>query len=244
MTGGAGGILGRTKSAAFCSLVLFCSCTSRPAPAPGIAIVDVTIVDVRDGTLTPGATVLITGERITEIGPAASVRAPKRARRIDGRGKFLIPGLWDMHARSDGDLTALYTMVSLGITGVRDIGSDPAKLDDARRQIDARLVAGPRVFTGVEIPERDARFVPPGRSLHSALDGMVSRGATPLQALQAATLNPVAFLGLRGSLGVIEPGRAADVVMLDSNPLDDIRNTRRVSAVIARGLLVSERTFP
>ena len=56
-----------------------------------------------------------------------------------------------------------------------------------------------------------------------------------MEALQTATLNPAKFLGMENQLGTIEKGKLADLVLLDANPLQDIRNTRRISAVVANG---------
>jgi imidazolonepropionase-like amidohydrolase len=61
---------------------------------------------------------------------------------------------------------------------------------------------------------------------------------TPLQALQAATLNPARFLGKLDDLGTVEKGRFADLVILDANPLEDIHNTTKINAVIAQGKLL------
>jgi imidazolonepropionase-like amidohydrolase len=77
----------------------------------------------------------------------------------------------------------------------------------------------------------------PGFSLHEELVRLVEAGLTPLQSLQAATLNPARVLGLADSLGTIEPGKLADLVLLDANPLDDIRNTQQIRAVVADGQL-------
>ncbi len=62
-----------------------------------------------------------------------------------------------------------------------------------------------------------------------------------MQALQTATRNAAEFLGELGSFGTIEQGKAADLVLLEANPLEDIRNTRRISAVILRGRVVSRK---
>ncbi len=62
---------------------------------------------------------------------------------------------------------------------------------------------------------------------------MVAAGLTPFEALKAGTVNAARFLGL--STGVIETGREADLVLLDSNPLVDISSTRRVHGVMVRG---------
>jgi len=56
-----------------------------------------------------------------------------------------------------------------------------------------------------------------------------------LEALRAATLSPAIFFGLSDSLGTIEAGKIADLVVLDGNPLQDIRNTNRILAVISEG---------
>jgi hypothetical protein len=77
-------------------------------------------------------------------------------------------------------------------------------------------------------------FVYPGSSLHEELELLVEAGLTPLQALQAATFNAAMFLD-RGDIGVVEAGRQGDLVLLDADPLTDIRNTRQIRAVVYRG---------
>jgi imidazolonepropionase-like amidohydrolase len=78
----------------------------------------------------------------------------------------------------------------------------------------------------------------PGFTLHEELALLVESGFSPLQALQSATLTPARFLGQEADLGSVEVGKLADLVVLDGNPLDDIRNTRRISAVVTRGRLL------
>ncbi len=67
----------------------------------------------------------------------------------------------------------------------------------------------------------------------------VAAGFTPLEALQTATLNPAKFLGMEDRLGTIEKGKLADLVLLDANPLDEIRNTQKIAGVIANGRYLS-----
>jgi imidazolonepropionase-like amidohydrolase len=375
-----------------------------------IAITHVTVIDVRAGTIEKDMTVLIVGDRISAVQTAeGKERLPtKEITVIDGRGKYLIPGLWDMHAHSDGEDRVLRLFIAYGITGIRDMAGDAAKLTDARRRIRSGELTGPRlVFSGpmlegppsqaddwtwiIHSPEearhavdrlvelrvdfikvhdglaresyfaiaaaskkRGISFVghvpasmtpseasdlgqksiehlefvpkpchalfqsvvggaprklpsgcdpqsleellhrfaqngtwldptlqsfrywaptqwsvifsgfrelvpaiqqnhvsilagtdssgvleekndPPGTSLHDELALLVDAGLTPSEALRAASLNPALFLGLSDSLGTIEPGKTATMVLLDANPLQDIRNTRRIAAVISEG---------
>jgi Amidohydrolase family len=92
--------------------------------------------------------------------------------------------------------------------------------------------AGVRLLAGTDAPRA---FIYPGFSLHEELSLLVSSGLTPAEALRAATYNPAAYLGSLDSLGTIEQGKVADLVLIDANPLLDIRNTRRISTVIANG---------
>ena len=78
----------------------------------------------------------------------------------------------------------------------------------------------------------------PGIDLHDELDYFVRAGLRPVEALACATTVPVAFLGMSDSLGAIAPGMRADVVLLDADPRLDIRNARKIAAVIAGGRLV------
>jgi imidazolonepropionase-like amidohydrolase len=79
----------------------------------------------------------------------------------------------------------------------------------------------------------------PGFSLHDELALFVQGGMPPLAALQTATINPARYLGALDSLGTIAEGKIADLVLLDGNPLKDIRHTRRIHAVIANGRLLT-----
>ena len=89
------------------------------------------------------------------------------------------------------------------------------------------LMAGTDTAAGV--------YVIPGFSLHQELELFVKAGLTPMEALQTATLNPAKFLGRTPDSGTVETGKLADLVLLEANPLDDIRNTQKISAVILGG---------
>jgi imidazolonepropionase-like amidohydrolase len=88
-----------------------------------------------------------------------------------------------------------------------------------------------------------APYVIPGFALHEELALLVKAGLSPMQALEAATKNPADFLGKSATQGTIEAGKNADLLLLDGDPLEDIRNTRRIRAVILGGRLLNRSTL-
>ena len=409
LVAGIAGLMRRQSNLLLLCVVLGALQTTAPASSE-IAITHITIIDVRAGTMKPDMTVLIEGDRITAVRPSKNKESllTKEIQVIDGRGKFLLPGLWDMHVHTDGDDRALHLLLANGITGIRDMAGDVAKLADARRRIDSGELIAPRlVFAGpmLEGPpsqadeetwiihspeearhavqrlaelhvdfikvhdgltredflaiaaaskERRLSFVghvpasmipaeasdlgqksiehlefvpkschalfesvagdaprnlpagcdprsfdelfhrfarngtwldptiqsfrywapaqwsaifsefrelvrpirqnqvsilagtdsssaleekgdPPGVSLHDELALLAEAGFTQAEALRAATLSPAVFLGLSDSIGTIEPKKIADLVLLEADPLQDIRNTKRIAAVISAG---------
>jgi len=402
----------RFLNCAVCWVLAVAAPTSPPAPVR-TAVTHVTVIDVRSGLAKPDMTAVLFQGRIESVGPAAAAHVGRSARIIDGRGRYLIPGLWDMHVHEGDNERALRLMLAAGITGVRDMGSDVEKLREARRRLRTGEWTGPRlVFAGpmlegppseaasdtwiVRTPEEATRavkllasegvdfikvhdnlardtyraiadaartsglpfaghvsasttpleasnlgqksiehleFVPqpcrvlfepagparsipaecddtalramlqafaangtwldptigsfryfapeqwpaifagfralalpirqsgvriltgtdqsgyledkgdiPGRSLHDELALLVEAGFTPAEVLRAATLNAAVFLGLGDSLGTVEAGKVANLVLLEANPLQDIRNTRRIVAVIVEGRVVGRST--
>jgi imidazolonepropionase-like amidohydrolase len=100
-------------------------------------------------------------------------------------------------------------------------------------QIVGRMqAAGVRLMAGTDTT---APYVFPGSALHEELALFVQAGLTPMQALQAATKSPAEFLGKFETQGTVEQGKFADLLLLDANPLADIRNTQKIRAVILRG---------
>lgn len=420
-----------------------------------VALVNVSIIDTVSGAIRPGMTVVIARGRIATVAPNRRAHIPKGASRVDASGKFLIPGLWDMHVhlffgeRYPGGVEVMLPLfIANGITGVRDMGSDLAPILAARRDTNDGSVLGPRMviagpmldgpttrYTGAvfavaspagardavtllrrsgvdfikvqsvlshesylaiadacraqgmtlaghvpdavsaaeaitagqksfehllgvfeasssaapgtrkkrtelietfdpareaalirelarnqvwqvptlywgrgsiladvvdmnkdpdiiyaplswrtrwaqitgnmvkdiepgSLPQREklvehtlgvvkrmhdggvpflagtdtpaAIDVIPGSSLHHELERFVAAGFSPLEALQTATINPAKFLGTTKDFGTVEKGKIADLVLLDANPLADIRNTRSIDSVIANGRLYSK----
>ena len=92
------------------ALACLCASLTGPTDPPGgdgqaetvTAFVDVTLIPMDRERRMPGQTVLVRGDRIVEIGPVAKVKVPEGGVRVDGKGKFLIPGLAEMHAHIPG----------------------------------------------------------------------------------------------------------------------------------------------
>jgi imidazolonepropionase-like amidohydrolase len=135
------------------SLLLASFAVSQEKPAaPQIVIEHVTVINPSTASVQPEMTVVVTGDRITTVSATASVPPPKDARVIDGTGRYLIPGLWDMHVHSafgdwfpGGRDIILPLFIANGVTGVRDMGGDLPVLFAWRKQIAAGEIVGPRM---------------------------------------------------------------------------------------------------
>jgi hypothetical protein len=399
-------------------------CHAAAPAVTHVAIQDVAVVDVAASTVHPHMTVVIEGESIKVIGGAAAAHIPPGARIVNGTGKFLIPGLWDMHVHLWYRENQLPIFLAFGVTGVQDMGSDFERTSAWRSAIESGKAVGPHIVTSgppvngapsddEKLPtlvartpaearqafdklydldvdfikvlsglSRDAyfalaeqarhwhirleghiptsitaweaidahqaslehlfgvmksvstddealrffeqcairdirisptlvlwqrmahvtddklvsdprlKYVPesirkswpalkdenseaykrqiegiyklvalttrtkvellagtdtgdpytiPGATLHDELEQLVAAGLSPHQALAAATIAPARFLGWDEAMGTIETGKLADLVLLDADPLIDIRNTRKIAAVFARGKYHSRR---
>jgi hypothetical protein len=95
--------------------------------------------------------------------------------------------------------------------------------------------AGVTLLVGTDSPEP---HVTPGVSLHQEMERLVESGLTPAEVLRAATLNNARALRQEANLGSIAAGKLADLVLLTGNPLEDVRNTRRIELVVRGGLVV------
>ncbi|MGI9037470.1 MAG: amidohydrolase family protein [Gemmatimonadota bacterium] len=153
-------------------LFLLIATAAPAAMAQSLAFTRVTVIDVRDGTVRPNTTVVVTGNRITAVGPVGAVEIPSGATVIDGTGRFLIPGLWDMHAHTTTDRNTREVifplLVAHGVTGIRSMAADCfetgepnceeegssatlATIEDVRRwrrEMASGDLVGPRVVAG------------------------------------------------------------------------------------------------
>jgi len=391
---------------------LCCSLAALAQKDSSLALTHVTVIDCTGAPAQANSTVVVAQGRITAVGLSDAIKIPAGTRVVDATGKFLIPGLWDMHGHlTDATEDAFPLLIMNGVTGVRDMGGDLAQLDRWRSEINGGLRVGPHIIRAgpfvdgpkegvtnrltVRAPEEARRavhdlkakgvdfikvhnalppeaffalmdeahmehipvavhlpknvgsgeasdagvaslehvetlyenalwrkgataktieqgvdeilgptgqdlfqrfvkngtwYVPtlvayergfvlwnndpeslkprldiheknievirmmhkagvaimagsdfsdwamvPGVDLHNELALLVEAGFTPMEALQAATLNPAKFLGKTDTYGTIQVGRAADLVLLDMNPLEDISHTRKIRAVVLGG---------
>ena len=94
---------------------------------------------------------------------------------------------------------------------------------------------GVRILAGTDTPYP---YCVPGFALHQELALLEEAGLSPAAALRTATWNPAEFLHVSRDYGSLEPGKVADLVVLDANPLIAIANTTRIQAVMRRGHLI------
>jgi cytosine/adenosine deaminase-related metal-dependent hydrolase len=170
--------MSRPLSAAFwvsLGFVFLTTSASVAQEAPEVvAFENVTVLPMDGERILPSQTVIVRGRRIAELGPAASLRVPEGALRIDGRGKFLMPGLAEMHGHLPGPQAieqlgadyldrVLFLFVANGVTTVRGMLGVPLHL-----QVKAEIARGerwgPQVFTtgpslnGASVPTREAAW--------------------------------------------------------------------------------------
>ena len=138
---------------------------------PTLAIEHVNVVNVVAGSISRDQTILIAGRRIQNVAPAEHTRVGEGTEILDGRGRYLIPGLWDMHVHADS--SDLPTLLAYGVTGVRDMGGDFREILAWRTQIDSGSMTGPRLVAGgprlVGPPKTNG---PADRVITSAADGI------------------------------------------------------------------------
>lgn len=120
------------------------------AGAPEVAFVNVNVVPMDKERVLLHQTVVVKDARIVALGPSAKTKVPKRAQRIDGRGKYLMPGLADMHVhvggRPETRQASLVLFIANGVTTVRNMKGSPADLA-LRREIEEGRVLAPRIYS-------------------------------------------------------------------------------------------------
>ncbi len=120
--------------------------TALPGRRTGtFAFVGATVIDVTGKPPIPNATVVTSGGKIVAVGSSSSVKIPKDAQRIDVSGKFIIPGLWDMHAHYEQvEWGPIY--LAAGVTTVRDVGNEYDFITQVRDAVNSGKALGPHML--------------------------------------------------------------------------------------------------
>jgi hypothetical protein len=154
-------------------LCLLAAAWSRPAAPPvPVAFEHVNVIDATGSPPSSDMTVTTVDGRIATIEPSARARVAANAQRIDGRRRFLIPGLWDMHVHLTSTTEiACPALVANGITGVRDMGGDLSLIDWMRDRIERGELTGPAIFRSGPFVDGSKPGVPDRLVLWHAADG-------------------------------------------------------------------------
>jgi len=176
------------------SVCLLCiagtGCVQERPAVPTLAIVGVAVVDVDNGMTLRNQTVLVAANRITGVGARDSVPIPAGAQVVEAEGRFLIPGLWDMHTHLiDPDIpggleVVLPLLVANGVTGVRDMGSSSLdSIVELRRAVRDGDVLGPRIVLAGKVLDGLPVVFPPDEIVVrtaaeavKAVDSLATRG--------------------------------------------------------------------
>ncbi|HSA92974.1 MAG TPA: amidohydrolase family protein [Terriglobales bacterium] len=170
-------------------------------PPPLLVLTNVNVVDVTSGSVEPRLNVFIRDGRIEAIAKRALIQASRNVQVVNADGKYLIPGLWDMHVhtaiRSEAEsLLPLY--LAYGVVGVRDMGGDFDRIRHMREEIAAGRVLGPTIvspgpFVDGPQPEPDSNFLPvaDAAEARAAVRDLEARGADFIKV--QAGLSPEAY---------------------------------------------------
>jgi hypothetical protein len=151
---------------------------ARESPEHALAFTHVTVIDATGAPALPDMTVVIENKYIVDLGRSRDVRPPHDATIVDAKGKYLIPGLWDMHVHTvfgnwlpRNEKITLPLFVANGITGVRDMGSDLDVIKQWRARIEAGRLLGPRIFMAGPMLDGPVPRFPSSAPVANAADG-------------------------------------------------------------------------
>ena len=203
-------------------------------------IAHVTVINPGTVSVKKDRTVVVSGKRIASVLPSAKFKASAGARVINGRGKFLIPGLWDMHVHTafgdwfpGGQDVILPLFIANGITGVRDMGGDVSVLKRWRDQIDTGKITGPHIiFSG---PMLDG-YLPDGKHLRFPSSVPVMSPAEARAAVDSLASRGVNFIKVQSLLSVESYLAAADESHKRGLPIvGHVPDKVRIAQVVAAG---------
>jgi imidazolonepropionase-like amidohydrolase len=136
----------------FCCLNTLLSAQSKPDSPEQIIFTNVNVVDTRDGQVSHKMMVVVKNGRIEGVARVGLIGQAHNMRVVNANGKYMIPGLWDMHVHSafaagTWDEKIIYPLyIANGVTGVRDMGGNPDLLEQRRQHIDRGEVIGPHLI--------------------------------------------------------------------------------------------------
>lgn len=153
------------------SAVIFAQTRIENATPP-LVFTHITVIDATGAQAKRDMSVVIIRERIAEIAPSKKLRAPKGAQVIDASGKFLIPGLWDMHVHAfdRGLFSPLF--IANGITGVRDMFSPLPAINQWRKEINDGTIVGPHIVAAGPIVDGPKPVWPGSIAVSNADEGI------------------------------------------------------------------------
>ena len=167
----------------FFSILFLGGCEERVVMETNFILKNVNIVDVENGVLLPAKNVVIQGEKIAAIYGEDDIFLSDSFRIIDGNGKYLIPGLWDMHTHFNWNFEFSSPMlVANGVTGIREMWGDMDIIKDVRKQILIDALIAPDIYSAGAIVDGDPPFWPnssgvkDAESARAEVDNQVSEG--------------------------------------------------------------------
>jgi imidazolonepropionase-like amidohydrolase len=205
-----------------------------------LVIVHVTVIDPGTSSVEGDRTVVVRGDRIASVSSSKSFHALAGGRVVDGTGKFLIPGLWDMHVHTafgdwfpGGRDVILPLFIANGVTGVRDMGGDVPVLQDWRNQIEAGQLTGPRmIYSG---PMLDG-YLPDGKNLRFPSSVAVTSPAEARAAVDSLVAQDVDFIKVQSLLSLESYLAAADEARKRKLPIvGHVPDKVRITQVVAAG---------
>jgi imidazolonepropionase-like amidohydrolase len=213
--------------------------SAQTTTAVPLVIAHATVINPATSSVQPDGMVVVNGNRIASVSSAKAFHVPSGAHVIDATGKFLIPGLWDMHVHTafgnwfpGGRDIILPLFIANGVTGVRDMGGDVAVLQTWRSQIEAGQLTGPHiVFSG---PMLDG-YLPDGKNLRFPSSVPVTSPADARAAVDSLTAQHVDFIKVQSLLSPESYLAAADEAHKDGVPIvghvpDKVRITQVIEA--------------
>lgn len=176
-----------------CLVPLASRAQSKQFDSRPLEITDVTVIDTTGGPSKPGQTVVVEGNRISQVGDAKKVHVPKGAQVVNARGLYAIPGLWDMHVRIRETDRTFPLLIANGVLGVRELGGSLEQLKRWRSQVASGELLGPRMVISGPLVD-GVNPVPADDSM------VVHNPAEARAAVDSLKQGNVDFIGVSGSL--------------------------------------------